>query len=383
MQPSAPHVIVLIILGIVLLTAAVVIVLWWAGTSGLNGKELVTARFDALKVGLSIGVASGGVFALYLAWRRQQSTEIGLRQKDQDQADVARAYLLQERIAETTKADAADRRVTEQYSKSVEQLGSDKAAVRLGGLYALERLGQSIPALQENIGNLLCAYLRMPHLLPEELPSEPNRDQRDLHNQLTQEQEVRQTALDILIRHNNPNQHGQHWHELRIRLQRANLSNAILADAYLTGANLTGANLTGTNLARANLTRANLTLTKLPGAHLTGANLTGATMIFANLNRADLTSADLTRANLIRARLIRADLADADLTRANLAHADLTHADMRDANLTAANLTRANLTSAKSARANLTDADLTDADLTGVVGLDRAERGSPSANQQI
>jgi hypothetical protein len=44
--------------------------LWWPATRGLTGAELVKTRFDALKIGLSVGVGSGGVIALYLAWRR-------------------------------------------------------------------------------------------------------------------------------------------------------------------------------------------------------------------------------------------------------------------------------------------------------------------------
>ncbi|WP_410665332.1 hypothetical protein [Amycolatopsis sp. lyj-84] len=52
---------------IVVLTAGAVVVLWWPATTGLNGADLVKARQEALKIGLSIGVGSGGVVALYLA----------------------------------------------------------------------------------------------------------------------------------------------------------------------------------------------------------------------------------------------------------------------------------------------------------------------------
>lgn len=62
-------------IAITLLTVSAVIVLWWSATAGLTGAALVTARLDALKIGLSIGVGSGVVVALYLAWRRQRSTE--------------------------------------------------------------------------------------------------------------------------------------------------------------------------------------------------------------------------------------------------------------------------------------------------------------------
>jgi hypothetical protein len=37
---------------------------------GLNGADLVSARLDALKVGLSVAVGSV-VVALYLSWRRR------------------------------------------------------------------------------------------------------------------------------------------------------------------------------------------------------------------------------------------------------------------------------------------------------------------------
>ncbi|OXM68252.1 hypothetical protein CF165_13995 [Amycolatopsis vastitatis] len=67
---------------IAVLTAAAVVVLWWPATAGLNGAEVVSARLDALKVGLSVAVGSGGVVALYLSWRRQHSTEADLDNRE-------------------------------------------------------------------------------------------------------------------------------------------------------------------------------------------------------------------------------------------------------------------------------------------------------------
>src|SRR5208282_640951 len=58
--------------------------------------------------------------------------------------------------------DATEQRVSELYTKAVEQLGSAKAPARLGGLYALERLAQDNPAHRQTIVNVICAYLRMP-----------------------------------------------------------------------------------------------------------------------------------------------------------------------------------------------------------------------------
>jgi hypothetical protein len=88
-------------------------------------------------------VGTGGAVALLLAARRQRSAEIALKQKDLDQLAVARTHTLQERIAEDARLDAAERRLTELYTKAVDQLGSERLPVQLGGLYALERLGHS------------------------------------------------------------------------------------------------------------------------------------------------------------------------------------------------------------------------------------------------
>jgi hypothetical protein len=49
-----------------------------------------------------------------------------------------------QRHEEQTKADR-QRRITESYSKAVEQLASEKIEVRLGGIYTLERISKESP----------------------------------------------------------------------------------------------------------------------------------------------------------------------------------------------------------------------------------------------
>lgn len=243
LEPMPRRVIATVAALIATVTIALVVVLWWAGTAGLSGAALVTARFDALRTGLSIGIGGGGVFALYLAWRRQHATEIGLVQKERDQADVARAYELQretaehtrqhaERVAATTERDAEARRINDLYAKSVEQLGSDKAPVRHGGLYALERLAQDHPdnpALRQSVVNVLCAYLRAPFDLPGDPPdSDADRTVRDEYRERVQEREVRLTAQRIICTHLNPGSDADNpvetfWKDTDIELTAATL----------------------------------------------------------------------------------------------------------------------------------------------------------------
>ena len=105
------------------------------------GTDQANSRLDAVRTGLAAGAGAGAAVGLMLAFRRQHHQEIA---------------------TDLTDLDATERRITELYTKAVEQLGSDKAPVRLGGLYALERLAQDNPAQRQTIVNVICAYLRMP-----------------------------------------------------------------------------------------------------------------------------------------------------------------------------------------------------------------------------
>ncbi|MBW4717404.1 pentapeptide repeat-containing protein [Saccharothrix obliqua] len=128
----------------------------WEQTGDLSGPDLMRARAEAVRIALTASAGTGGALALLLAVRRQRSTEVALELQDVD--------LEQKRDAATdARHDAAERRITDLYIKAVEQLGSNKAPVRLGGLYALERLAQDYQSHRQTIVDVICAYLRMPH----------------------------------------------------------------------------------------------------------------------------------------------------------------------------------------------------------------------------
>jgi uncharacterized membrane protein YidH (DUF202 family) len=158
---------------VVIVSAGVGVAVWLLLTYTGGDTAANRVQLEAIRTVGTIVVGTGGAAALLLAARRQRSAEIALNQKDRDQADVARTHALQERVAEQTRQhqervaaatepDAEARRITDLYTKAAEQLGSDKAPVRLAGLYALERLGQDHVEQRQTIVNVLCAYLRMP-----------------------------------------------------------------------------------------------------------------------------------------------------------------------------------------------------------------------------
>lgn len=239
--------------GTALVVAAVVTALWIGLTTGGSDPNRVTAQLEVLRIGLSLGLGGGGLFALYLAWRRQRSTDLALLQKERDQADVARAHALQERVAAenrahqervalATESDATARRITELFSKAVEHLGAGEAPVRLGGLYALERLAQDNSEQRQTIVNVMCAYLRMPvDALGE--PDEGLDAQR--------EREVRLTAQRILASHLRPGPDpgapvATFWPGLDLDLTGAVLLEADFSGCHLHVLQLNGVTFRGT-----------------------------------------------------------------------------------------------------------------------------------------
>ncbi|MET8145695.1 hypothetical protein ABZU32_35790 [Sphaerisporangium sp. NPDC005288] len=105
------------------------------GVTGLAGKDLAAA-LDAIR-GRALAVATGliALVAVYYTARN---------------ADTARrTYQLSEQG-----------HVTDRYTKAIEQLGSDKLDIRLGGIYALERIARDSARDHPTVIEVLAAFIR-------------------------------------------------------------------------------------------------------------------------------------------------------------------------------------------------------------------------------
>jgi uncharacterized protein YjbI with pentapeptide repeats len=208
-----------------------------------DGKH--TDQLAAVQTAGTIVVGTGGAAALWLTARRQQATEIALNQaKD--------SHALQEQVADAAKADAEARRVTDLYTKAADQIGSDKAPVRLAGLYAFERVAQENPEQRQTIVNVISAYLRMPYTLPPAQP--PTEDAPEAEHARfearTQEREVRLTAQRILAAHLKPGDDPDHpadtfWPDIDLDLTGATLLDFHFSGCCLNQARFDGATFTG------------------------------------------------------------------------------------------------------------------------------------------
>lgn len=206
--------------GIAMIVAIALGALWWwvLGLYPTDADKHTNALLEAAKMSTGVLLGGAGIFTLYVTARRQHTQELELAQREtahnhtvtafeQTVADTEKSRKLAERIADSNERDAAARRVTELFAKAVEQLGSTAAAVRLGGLYALERLAQTNEDQRQIVINVICAYLRMPYDartpfdLQRQLETEGGVKQSGDDRVRSAEKQVRLAAQRILVDH--------------------------------------------------------------------------------------------------------------------------------------------------------------------------------------
>jgi Pentapeptide repeats (8 copies) len=233
--------------------------------------------------------------------------------------------------------------------RSTRRFGSEKLDVRIGGIYALERIARDSARDHPVVMEVLAAFIREHSREPWSRPPPPSMIARlerfRFGGRFVWARPDVQAAASVVGRRDAGHDVGP------IDLHGAHLVNTNLIHADFRGAILSDADLRVSVLARARLNRAILEDTNFREAFLDSADFRDANLTDANLIRAHLEDADLSGACLTRA-----DLTDANLTDADLTDADLSKADLRSAILVGADLARADLADAQLGDANLADA---------------------------
>lgn len=143
---------------------------------GLKPEHRIDSKtlFDLVKLSFGVVAGAGALVALVVAYRRQRVDEDGA-------------------LREATRLH------TERFTTAVSQLGDESAAVRLGGVHALAGLADDAPTrdLCQTCIDVLCAYLRLPYTVEEDLP--PG-DAEARHTYLAL-REVRHTVIRLIRDH--------------------------------------------------------------------------------------------------------------------------------------------------------------------------------------
>jgi uncharacterized phosphosugar-binding protein len=203
-----------------------------------------------------------------------------------------------------------DGQITDRFNKAVEHLGSDKLSVRIGGLYALERIAKDSKNDRSTIIEILCAFVREETQIDTKLiktgdiitPIEETASSESTKNPASLEVSKEpkqiatdiQTALTIIGRRQIEKGITDKIDLSYTNLVGANLENANLHDVDFVGANLSYANFKNADLHLAKLENANLYNTYFESTNLSEAFL----YLSANINNADLANANLNEARL-------------------------------------------------------------------------------------
>ncbi len=218
-----------------------------------------------------------------------------------------------------------ERQITESLTKAIDQLGSDKPDITIGGIYSLGRVARDSQRDHWSLMQVLFAYVQRVAPLKEteigriatlcdasELPEDGIIYETPSSNI--------QAVMDVLNNRKYEYEASQN--------QFVNISRSNLRRAYLQGARLENAHFIGDDMK---------------GIALVDSHLEGARLNYSRLSFATLERAFFNRSQLIGTCLVRANLINAHLESANLTDADLRYAIMNELDLTRATLTRANL----------------------------------------
>jgi hypothetical protein len=240
--------------------------------------------------------ALAGFGGLYFTWQGQKLTRENTERQLEQARESTRDQLEQARESqEKTQRLTEQGQITERFTRAIDQLGATyddgtpRIEIRLGGIYALERIAGDSPKRDySTVMEVLTAYVREnTHQGPG--PSKGASEAASTSNEATAKEDEgsnqpappeprRPTAdiqaiLDVLGR---AQAHVPEEHRTRLDLH----------EAILGGADLRGADLRGANLYKADLRLADLWEANLHEAHLWEANLQEANLQKANLQKA-------------------------------------------------------------------------------------------------
>jgi hypothetical protein len=268
------------------------LVLWWILDQYIQPQDSGEKKDLIQALGL-IMAGLAGIVGIWFTWRNLSNAQ------EQLTSTHAQLQLAQEG------------QITDRFTKAIDHIGDTadgkkRLEVRIGGIYALQRIAHDSVQYYGPCLETLTSYIRenAPHSpkvaspLPsaERTESEANEwdewaDQNFPLSLMPYVSTDIQAILDVLRRRDESLVPSSYRVSLDLRrtdlrgtdlvganLKGADLSGANLQDAWLLGANLEGADFSGANLQRAWLSQARLTKAALFDAHLEGACLWGGSI---------------------------------------------------------------------------------------------------------
>ena len=102
----------------------------------LTPKDLIELENQTRQTLIQVIAGTAIVAGLYLVWRRMTATE---------------------HLASEALSTVRDGQLTDRFSRAIQQFGSDKTEIRLGGIFALERIANESERDHWPVMEVLCA----------------------------------------------------------------------------------------------------------------------------------------------------------------------------------------------------------------------------------
>ena len=147
-----------------------------------------------IAAGVSVLTLAGTLVAQYLGYRATSRGAEKTARAQSEQLDLTLAE--QNQQLDRTLAEQRTRTLNERFASAAEQLGSDKPAVRLAGVYAMAGLADDWAENAQTCVDVLCAFLRLPY---EPDPGQDAPEPQRLAFQAIQE--VRHTVIRVITAH--------------------------------------------------------------------------------------------------------------------------------------------------------------------------------------
>ena len=264
------------------------------------------------------------------------------------------------------------------FTKAVEQLGATRQLtdtiesngahhdqvrteanleVRLGAIYALERIARDSERDHWPIMEVLCAYIRNPQNcgIPVE-NTEPSSDPKFSHYKWGQPIPATrvdvQAAVTVLGRRQKNRKLFERRRNLRLDLRSANLQHASISGDF----------------DFADFGSSRLDLAQIRKAHLNNAQLVSVQAIGCYISDTKMENANLQAANFDRSRFVRVDAALASFSEASAVKATVSHVDLSEGELLGINLRGAVIVNSSFEGASLHGANFSDCRCPGKPG---------------
>ncbi|MBL3567406.1 pentapeptide repeat-containing protein, partial [Rhodovulum sulfidophilum] len=249
---------------------------------GLGDFAPAERRSEAIR---NIGLVLAGLIGVpFLVWRSIIA---------QKQVKVAEQGLITDRLNKAVEGLGAEKTVKRRITHpdgttEIEETTEPNIEVRIGAIYALERISRDSDSDHVNVMEILCAYIcENSHRPPSSQP--PSRsedtDAAKALSELTDLTDV-QTALTVLGRRAESRRHLETAARYRLSLSRCNLAKCDLSGADFSPAKFAGSNLNGAFLYRSRFRDCNFTSASMKRVQGYDSIFEGAVFENANLSQA-------------------------------------------------------------------------------------------------